>query len=336
MKTVSLQSRFFRHGGILLAACLLVMAMHADAHAGDRVRYRLKWLFNASVIGDLYADARGFFHRQGLEVSVKPGGPERNAIMELELRRAEFGVASADQVIRALSKGARLAVLAQLFQINPLQWMYRPDRMPIKSLKDLKGHRLGVTFGGNDEAILRTLLAKGGLTEKNVELFSVRRDFTPFLTKKIHFWPVYRNTQALFLEAKLKKAGESVAYFDPSEYGVKFVANSVITSRTLLEERPQLVRRFMTALIQGWRAALDVKNQDQALKTLKRFDTATPVAILKRQIRLTRRLVQPDPAVPLGTIDKGAWRQTETLMRRQKLISAPVNVEKALVQILPD
>ncbi|OGP58491.1 MAG: nitrate ABC transporter substrate-binding protein [Deltaproteobacteria bacterium RBG_13_49_15] len=336
MKKISIPIRFRPYGWAVLGALLLMMLPSAKLHAAERASYRLKWIFNASVLGDIYADVNGFFARQGLEVDVKAGGPERDAIMELELGRTEFGVASADQVIRALSKGARLKVIAQIFQVNPLQWMYRPDQMRIETLADLKGRRLGVTFGGNDESILRTLLTKGGLGENDVELFSVRNDFTPFLTKKVNFWPVYRNTQAVFLEAKLKDAGEPVEYFDPAAYGVKFVANSVITSMDIFENRPQLVRRFIKGLMEGWKAALDVNNRENALKTLQRYEKETPPDILKKQIELTRRLVQPDPGVPIGAIDTAAWRQTETIMSHQRQINAPVNIERVLVQIPPD
>ena len=39
-------------------------------------------------------------------------------------------------------------VIAQLFQVNPLQWMYRPEEMQLGKLSDLKGKVVGVTFGG--------------------------------------------------------------------------------------------------------------------------------------------------------------------------------------------
>ncbi len=97
------------------------------------VAYRLKWLFNTSVVGDLYADVHGAFARHGLKVMVKEGGPERDAIKELELGYAQFGVASADQVIRAAAKGSPIVVIAQLFQVNPLQWVYRTDKLTIVS-----------------------------------------------------------------------------------------------------------------------------------------------------------------------------------------------------------
>jgi NitT/TauT family transport system substrate-binding protein len=294
------------------------------------VAYRLKWLFNASVVGDIYADAHNIFGAEGLEVTVKEGGPERDAIRELEMGRAQFGVASADQVIRALDKGASVIVLAQLFQVNPLQWIYRTAKFRINRLQDLKGKKLGVTFGGNDETILRTLLAKGGISEDDVTLFSVRYDYTPFYKHQVNFWPVYRNTQAIILHDKLRKEGEAVAFFNPAEFGVRFVANSVITSPRMVEDRPQTVEKFTRALLQGWSEALDPSNHQKALKTLQRFDKDTPLHILDQQLTATRELIQPRPDFKIGTIDVAAWQQTEKIMLDQKQISAPVFVEKVL------
>jgi len=305
----------------------------AEAEAADSVSYRLKWLFNMSVAGDLYADVHQLFDRQGLDVTVKEGGPERDAIRELELGRAQFGVASADQVIRAVSKGAAVVVIAQLFQVNPLQWMYRPDKMKIDRLADLKGHTLGVTFGGNDETILKTLLAKAGLTDTDVTLFSVRYDYTPFFQKKVNFWPVYRNSQAVFLGQKLRQAGETYAFFNPTDYGVRFVANSVVTSRGMLEKQPEVVHKFTVALLKGWQAAMDPANAQKTINMLRQYDKDSTLETLQEQLTITRRLIQPDPSVPVGTIDMAAWKQTEEIMLDQKQITAPVQVDKYLQPI---
>jgi NitT/TauT family transport system substrate-binding protein len=96
----------FRTLAALLIFCLFGFSAQALAQEKEEVAYRLKWLFNVSVVGDLWADVNGNFEKNGLKVTVKPGGPERDAIKELELGRSQFGVASADQVIRAVSKGA--------------------------------------------------------------------------------------------------------------------------------------------------------------------------------------------------------------------------------------
>ena len=173
--------------------------------AGDleEVTYRLKWLFNSSVVGDLYADTHGIFAQHGLKVSVKEGGPERDAIKELEIGHAHFGVASADQVIRARSKGAPIVVIAQLFQENPLQWIFMPEKVTIRNVQDLKGKTIGVTFGGNDETILKALMAKYQITSEDVSLFSVRYDYTPFYQGRVDLWPVYQNAQGILIGEKI-------------------------------------------------------------------------------------------------------------------------------------
>ncbi|WP_373499649.1 ABC transporter substrate-binding protein [Desulfococcus sp.] len=296
----------------------------------EQLNYRLKWLFNTSVVGDVYADAHGYFSAEGLSVAVKAGGPERDAIRELELGYAQFGVASADQVIRALSKGARVAVLAQIFNINPLQWIYRSEKPPIHALSDLRGRVIGITYGGNDETIMKTLLAKANLTENEVSFFSVRYDFTPFYTGKTDLWPVYRNAQGPILTKKLREGGEAVSFLNPSDFGVNFVANSVVTSERMIRDNPDQVKRFTRALLAAWRDALDPKNAGKALATLEGYDKETAPDIRREQLDITRGMILHPQTGAVGGIDVEAWKQTEAIMLEQKLIPAPVSVDRVL------
>jgi len=312
---------------LFLISSLIFVSACGPKEKLEEVNYRLKWLFNVSTVGDLYADAQGYFTRNGLKVNVKAGGPERDALKELELGHAQFGVASADQVLRAAAKGAPIVVLAQLFQVNPLHWIYRPDKTAFSTGEDLKGKTIGVTFGGNDEAILRALLAHYAVAENQVSLFSVRYDYTPFYEGRVDFWPLYLNAQAVIIGEKLEKAGETYAFLSPDKLGVRFVANSVVTSRQMVEKHPEIVKRFLVALLQGWRDALDPQNQDQAIQVLLEADRETPAAIVRRQLPVTRELMLPSPGVEFGKIDAAAWKQTEEIMRAQKLIPAPVDVD---------
>lgn len=296
----------------------------------EEVNYRLKWLANVSTVGDLYADAQGHFARNGLKVNVKPGGPERDALKELELGQAQFGVASADQVLRAAAKGAPIVVLAQLFQVNPLQWIYRPDKTVFATPADFRGKTIGITFGGNDEAIMRALLARYAVAEDQVGLFSVRYDYTPFYEGRVAFWPLYRNAQAVIIGDKLAQAGEKVAFINPNDFGVRFVANSVVTTRDMMAKRPETVKRFIAALLQGWREALDPQNEDIAVKVLLAADRETPETVVRRQLPATRDLMRTTPQADFGRIDTAAWKQTAQIMRDQKLLAEPIAIESLL------
>lgn len=306
---------------------VFLVTLTAAKLPAKELTYRLKWLYNASVAGDMYAEEKGYFTKAGLSVTIKEGGPGKNAIKELELGQADFGVASADQVIIALEKGAQVVVLFQIFQTNPMQWIYRSTLPEITQIEQLKGKSIGITFGGNDESIMNTLFAMGGLTNKDVDIHSARFDFSPFLTKKVQIWPVYRNSQGVILQKRLQAEGELVRFFNPADFGVNFVANSVITSKKMMDQQPELVDAFRTALLSAWEDAMDKSNEQEAIRVIARRDKGNDTEMIKLQLDATRELVSSDQ---FGSIHSGDWIQTEKIMLKEGQISSPVGVEKWL------
>jgi len=343
-------------GGVFL---LFVRGTKQDLgeDAREDIRYRLKWLANVGFVGDLYADTYGFFLEEGLRVKVRPGGPEHNAIRELETGEAHFGVASADQVLRALDKKADVVVIAQIYRSNPVQWIYRSEKISIKQPSDLKAQRVGITIGDNDETIMYGLLNKYGIdhvkpgdtTKKTgntspVILDGVHFDFLPFTKGKVSLFPVYKNTQGVDLRRQLEAEGEQVAFFNPDVFGIRFVANSIVTTSRMVRDKGPLVRCFLKAVLKGWRHALDPKNEDLAVRAMLRFVAENEPEAgdalndkLREQLAVTRELVLPEAGsrAPLGTIDVQAWKQTEGLMLQLNLIGNKVGIEGYLRTDLP-
>ena len=314
----------------ILLGSIMVYPVSAGA---DQLVYRLKWKFNTSVAGDIYADSNGFFKAADLDVEVKAGGVGINAIRELELGRAQFGVASADQVILAVEKGAKIVVIAQLFQANPMQWIYRADQPGIMTLQDLKGRKIGVTFGGNDDAIMKTILTRGKLKKNDVHLISVQGNALPFFKGEADLWPVYRNSQGVSYEDKLAKEGEAVRFFNPQAFGVSFVANSVITSKDMMDKQPAQVDAFLNALLTAWEASMNPENESQVLDAVKKLDGGINDLIRKKQLDATRKLVKPEKTIKIGQIDVNGWEQTETILLREGLIKKKVGIQSHLVDV---
>ncbi|MBU0910831.1 MAG: ABC transporter substrate-binding protein [Proteobacteria bacterium] len=309
---------------------LLFGCQQRGEEPGQELSYRLKWLYNINTAGDLYALEHGFFTSRNLRVVVKPGGPERDAIRELELGRAQFGVASADQVIRALAKGSPIVVIAQLFQQNPLQWIYRSGGAAYASPLELRGKTVGITYGGNDETIMHALLAKYQIAPSEVNLFSVRYDYAPFYLGEVDLWPIYRNAEGIVIAEKMAQAGEETGFFAPDLFDVRFVANSVVTTRKMVEEQPDLVRKFRDALLNGWQEALAPANAARTIALVHAHDQGTTEETIAKQLAATRQLMLPENG-RMGSIDVVAWQQTEKIMLEQGVIDSPVAIEKALL-----
>ena len=245
-----------------------------------------------------------------------------------------FGVASADQVIRATAKGADVVVLAQIFQVNPLQWIYAKDKRAIVKSQDLKGLCVGVTYGGNDEAILSALLRMYKIRPDDLELYAVHYDFNPFWKGEVELWPVYRNTQGIILQEKMAQTGKQAGFFNPSTFGTRFVANSLITSKKVYREQPQLVRIFTEAVLEGWRDAMDSGLELKVAEAIHRLDPETPVSVIQQQLAETRALVVPESPRTIGTIDTRAWKQTADILMTQGLISREVDITSLLAEPL--
>jgi len=316
----------------ILILGLVIACGKKETGLSQEIVYRLKWLYNAGTVGELYATKYGIFEKEGLSVTVKAGGPEYNVINELELGNCQFGVASADQVITALAKGADLVVLAQIFQENPLQWIFRKNAIILNTPSDLKGKRVAITYGGNDEAIFKALLASYQLIPDELFVSSARRDYTPFFEGRVDLWPTYRNVEGVAIAGKMKSAGEETDFFDPGVHGIHFVANSVITTAKFYTARQQLCERVVQAAMKGWTEALDTESVAKAVQAVKDFDPQTDPAIIARQIAATRKLVIPEPGFPVGKISVAAWQETEAIMLQQGLIKQPVHIERRLKQ----
>jgi NitT/TauT family transport system substrate-binding protein len=297
---------------------------------------RLKWLANVGFVGDLYADTYGFFTEEGLNVKVIPGGPEHDAIRDLQTGEAHFGIASSDQVVKALAKGADVVVIAQIYQKNPVQWIYRRGQFEVNAPEDLKGKIVGITIGDNDENIMRALLKRSQLTEADLKLQPVQYSYVPFTTGEVQLFPVYRNTQGVELMKQLQSQNEQVGFFDPDRNGVRFVANSVVTTSKLLKDDREGVKRFLKALLRGWRESLNPTNQELATNAMLRYTQSTgnagaDTSLIREQIAVSRDLVIPSEGEKaIGKIDVNGWLMTEDIMVDQKLVERKVGIQNAL------
>jgi len=63
-----------RFGTIALASVLALSSMAANA--ADKVTLQLKWVTQAQFAGYYVAADQGFYEDEGLEVEIKPGGPD--------------------------------------------------------------------------------------------------------------------------------------------------------------------------------------------------------------------------------------------------------------------
>jgi NitT/TauT family transport system substrate-binding protein len=306
----------------------IIVAFGATARAGDAVTVRLKWFNQAQFAGFYMAQGEGLYKAAGLDVNIQPGGPDFPAIQMVAGGSEQFGVTGADQILIARSKGVPVVALAVIYRRNPFV-LFSLAKSGIKSPADYVGKKVGVKIGGNEELIYRAVLAKAGIDQSKLTEIPVKFDLAPLLSGDIDVWPGYLINEVL--AAKEKGFDVNIVY--PADYGVDLYADTLFTTETMLKQKPDVVKKFVTATLQGWNDAIAAP-EEAAKTTVKYGDKLTydhELAMMKASIPL----LKPD-SEPVGSMDEAGWGAVQKLLVGAGFQKSPINVAEAFSsKILP-
>jgi NitT/TauT family transport system substrate-binding protein len=313
-----------RYRAMALVILLVCSGLGAVAHAADAVTVRLKWFNQAQFAGFYVAQDKGIYKSAGLDVNIQPGGPDFPAVQMVAGGNEQFGITGADQILIARSKGVPVVALAVIYRRNPFV-LFSLAKSGIKTPADWVGKKVGVKIGGNEELIYRAVLAKAGIDKSKLTEIPVKFDMTPLLAGSIDVWPGYLINEVI--EAKEK--GFAVNVVSPSDYGIELYADTLFTTEAMLKNKPDVVRRFVVATLQGWNAAIAVP-EEAAKITVKYGDKLTyahELAMMKASVPL----LEPD-SKPLGYMDAAGWSSAQKLLLDAGFQKQPVDIAKAFTQ----
>src|SRR5581483_9545768 len=118
------------------------LALAASASAQDKLTLQLKWVTQAQFAGYYVAKAKGFYKAAGLDVTIKPGGPDINPSQVIAGGGADVVVDWMPSALATREKGVKLVNIAQVFQKSGLELTCRRDS-GVRTPADFKGKTLG-------------------------------------------------------------------------------------------------------------------------------------------------------------------------------------------------
>ena len=132
--------------------CAFILSASA-VFSADKVTIQLKWVTQAQFAGYYVAKDKGFYDAEGLDVTIKPGGPDIAPAQVLAGGGADVMVDWMPSALAAREKGLPLVNIAQPFKSSGMMLTCRKD-MGVNTTADLKGKTLGVWFYGNEYPFL--------------------------------------------------------------------------------------------------------------------------------------------------------------------------------------
>ena len=153
---------------LISSIAIIFTAMISTAFSADKVSIQLKWVTQAQFAGYYVAKDKGFYDAEGLDVTIKPGGPDIAPAQVLAGGGADVMVDWMPSALAAREKGLPLVNIAQPFKSSGMMLTCRKD-MGVNSTDDLKGKTLGVWFYGNEYPFLSWMSRLGLATDGSAD-----------------------------------------------------------------------------------------------------------------------------------------------------------------------
>ena len=300
----------------LLMATAMLAGLATQASAADKLTLQLKWVADAQFAGYYVAQAKGLYTAAGLDVAIKPGGPDINPSQVIAGGGADVVVDWLPSALAAREKGVPLVNIAQVFQRSGLELTCRKDS-GITSPAMFKGRTLGVWFSGNEYPFLAWMSKLGLKTAGGPDGVTVLKqgfNVDPLLQKQAAcISTMTYNEYWQLIEAGMKPA--QLRVFKYQDEGVATLEDGLYTTEAELADPAAVDRlaRFVKASLQGWKYAGE--HQAEAVKIVLDADTSgaqTP-AHQARMMGEVAKLVTAGPH-GLGYLEPAAFDQTVSVL----------------------
>ncbi|WP_244549231.1 ABC transporter substrate-binding protein [Bradyrhizobium canariense] len=232
----------------------------------------MDWAFQGQAGAFVNAVDNGYFTKQGLDVSIDRGYGSADAITKLASGAYDVAFGDINSMMEFNTKNPdkpQLIAVMMVFDRPPLSIMTFDTS--IKTPRDLEGKKV-VTSQGESNLRLFPLFAKlNGIDRSKVTFVNVQPQLRESLMMRGEgnavtgfYYASYESFKAL--GADMPKL-TTLMYAD---YGLKVYGNAVIVSKSLVDSKPDVIRRFNLALISSLRDTM--KQPEVVAPLLKKRD----------------------------------------------------------------
>ena len=287
-----------------------VLALGASmAQAADDVTLQLKWVTQAQFAGYYVAKDKGFYDAEGLNVTIKPGGPDVAPAQVIAGGGADVVLDWMPSALASREKGLGLVNIAQPFKSSGMMLTCRKDA-GISSPADFAGKTLGVWFYGNEYPFL-SWMSKLGLktdgSDGGVTVLKQGFNVDPILQGQAacvstmtynEYWQI--------IDAGLSP--DELVVFKYEDQGVATLEDGMYVLEDALKDpafKDKMVR-FVRASMKGWKWA-EAHPDDAAMIVLD--NDATGAQTEKHQKRMMGEIAKLT-AGSNGTLDPADYQRT--------------------------
>ncbi len=279
------------------------------AQAADDVTLQLKWVTQAQFAGYYVALDNGFYADEGLNVTIKPGGPDIAPAQVLAGGGADVIVDWMPSALATREQGLNVVNIAQPFASSGLMLTCLKEH-GITSPDDFPGHTLGTWFYGNEIPLMVWMGKLGYSTDGSdggVTVQKINFNVDPLLQKQVEcattmtyneYWQVIDAGLTADDLVVFKYEDEGISTLEDGLYVLEDnLADAAFTDRMV---------RFVRASMKGWKWA-EENSEAAAMIVLEHDETGAQTEA--HQIRMMGEIAKLT-AGSNGALDVAAYERT--------------------------
>jgi putative hydroxymethylpyrimidine transport system substrate-binding protein len=267
---------------------------------------------NPDHAGIYVAEKLGYFDDAGLDVEIQTPSDPAAPIKLLAAGRTDLAISYEPEVVLANEKGLDVLAVAALVN-RPLTSMIWLKKSGIGGVADLRGKTIATAGIPYQDAYLKTILARAGLTTSDVKSVNVGFGLLPAILsgRAQAMLGGFRNVEGVDLRLR----GKDPVVTPVDRLGVPTYDELVLVARgESLDEDPQAIRLFLAALARGTTAA--AANPEATTKALLDANPNLEPKLTRAEVAATLPLLDPPRGDrPYGYMNPPRWRAFVGWMR---------------------
>ena len=293
----------------------------------------LDWYPNPDHAGLLVAQDAGYFEDAGLDVSLDAPSDPSLPIKLVAAGKVDLALSYEPEVLLAREQGLDVVAVGAVVN-RPLTSMIWLKKSKVKRVADLKGKTVSTAGIAYQQAYLKTILARAGLSENDVKQVSVSQGLVPSIVSGSAqatlgpFW----NIEGI----DLKMSGQKPVVNPVDKLGVPTYDELVLVARgETVRDDPDSIRLFMGALARGTAEAAAKPNQ--ATASVMAANDALKPQVTAAQVKATLPILDnKTKSRPYGYMDSSDWQLFINWMVENGLLENPARSVDALSnELLP-
>jgi putative hydroxymethylpyrimidine transport system substrate-binding protein len=279
---------------LVLAAC----GGSGGDSASQRATIAIDFTPNA-VHAPIYAAKReGFDRAHGIKLAIRGPGGSPDSLKLLLTGKADVAVLDIHDLGLAREKGADVVGIGALVNRPLAAIICAPD---VTRPRDLEGKRVGVSGLPSDPAVLRPVMQADGGDFSKLKLITIGFNAVPnLIAHKVAGVPAFWNVEGVLLQRR----GFRPRIFKLDDYGAPHYPEVVlVTKRSTLEKKPELIKGMTDAIADGSRAVLD--DPGPAIDDVARAADADR-GLIAAQMAALKPIVDPTLKLDRGVLEQWA------------------------------